>query len=299
MPVRRTYQLNTNGSTKGDGLLLNQPCDVHGKLTGGGYPWMIDVSGTGKLDIGDYTAYKTGSLSLPSHIVGGLEGRTRQVSASDNITADDLSIFCDSTGADRTLTLPAISTVPGKIVFVNAIGTGNFVYITVTGGDTIEGTATIQLDPGNNCILMGDNAAGIWRVLSRSSRAQTVIANSGINTSTTSGSFVDIAAGVNLYFSGKPCLFLYNANVSNVHAGGEIARAEYSFRFDNGGTDYFMGAFLDSDPNTYGMAAGSKVQTPPSAGQHIITARWRRTAGAGTITMDASSQFKLSFIEMN
>lgn len=299
MPIRRTYQINTQGSSKGDGLLLNQSADVHGLRTAGGYPFALDISFDDRAEIGDYPAYKTGSLSLPARIVGGLEGRTRIINANDSATTDDLNILVDTSGGDITLSLPSIATVKGKIYFIKNIG-GNWLYIARNGSDTIDGDTTSQLNQNGNIILFADTTNNIWRVNSRATRGQVIARSISVNPSvtTTSNSFSDVATGTSFYFSGRPCMFFVQGNCADVNGSNEYNQTEFAFRFDNGGSDILLCRHVSNLAVTHDPFSGFRIWTP-AAGSHIVTFRWRRTAGAGTITMDFNDMFDLNCIELN
>ena len=71
---------------------------------------------------------------------GGSFGSVRSVSASTTITTIDYAILANSTAAAVTVTLPAASTVTGRIFFIKRVNAGaNSVAVNPVGGETIDG----------------------------------------------------------------------------------------------------------------------------------------------------------------
>lgn len=301
MPIRRTYQFNTNGSTLGDGLLLNQSADLHGTRTAGGRPWLLDVSFDDRAEIGDIPLWKTGSLSLPARIVGGLEGRTRIISGNDSATIDDMNILIDTTAAQYTLTLPAIATVKGKILFVKCIGTANSALITRTGGDTIDGATTLELLPGATSFYFADTVNNIWRALGRTSKVFQLVRENPVSPTrtTVSGTGAILATSPSLYFSGRPCLLTCQVNARDDKAAPEeFFKITYTARFD-AGTEFILGFINGGNAGTHINGTFSRIITPPAPGVHTVDFLWARSAGTGTMTMDNNDMFQLNCEELN
>ena len=77
---------------------------------------------------------------------GGSFGSVRSVSATTTITTSDYAILADSTAAAITVTLPAASTVTGRIFFIKRVNAGaNNVVIDPSAAETIDGAATHTL----------------------------------------------------------------------------------------------------------------------------------------------------------
>lgn len=71
---------------------------------------------------------------------GGSFGSVRSVSASTTITTSDYAILANSTAAAIAVTLPAASTVTGRIFFVKRVNAGaNAVSVSPVGGESIDG----------------------------------------------------------------------------------------------------------------------------------------------------------------
>lgn len=74
---------------------------------------------------------------------GGSFGSVRSVSASTTITTSDYAILANSTAGAIAVTLPAASTVTGRIFFVKRVNAGaNSVTVDPFGSETIDGAAT-------------------------------------------------------------------------------------------------------------------------------------------------------------
>ena len=77
---------------------------------------------------------------------GGSFGSVRSVSASTTITTSDYAILANSTAGAISVTLPAASTVTGRIFFVKRVNAGaNNVVIDPNAAETIDGAATHTL----------------------------------------------------------------------------------------------------------------------------------------------------------
>ena len=77
---------------------------------------------------------------------GGSFGSVRSVSASTTITTSDYAILANSTAAAIAVTLPAASTVTGRIFFIKRVNAGaNNVVIDPYAAETIDGAATHTL----------------------------------------------------------------------------------------------------------------------------------------------------------
>ena len=71
---------------------------------------------------------------------GGSFGSVRSVSASTTITTSDYAILANSTAGAIAVTLPAASTVTGRIFFVKRVNAGaNSVSVNPVGGEVLDG----------------------------------------------------------------------------------------------------------------------------------------------------------------
>ena len=71
---------------------------------------------------------------------GGSFGSVRSVSATTTITTSDYAILANSTAVAISVTLPAASTVTGRIFFIKRVNAGaNSVAVNPVGGETIDG----------------------------------------------------------------------------------------------------------------------------------------------------------------
>ena len=81
--------------------------------------------------------------------------------ADYTLTGADFTVLIDASNADRTLTLPAVSTSIGRIYVIKRTDQGgDTVTITRAGSDTIDGQATITIDGGDSVTLQsaGNNS---------------------------------------------------------------------------------------------------------------------------------------------
>ena len=116
---------------------------------------------------------------------------------------------------------------------------------------------------------------------------------------TVSNVFADMMTGVNFNFSGRTCLVLIQGNYSDNFGSCEWNKTEFGFRWDNAGTEYLLCYAASNLSATHLPFSGFRVITPPSSGNHILTPRWRRVAGAGIITIDSNDMMDFSYIELN
>ena len=71
---------------------------------------------------------------------GGSFGSVRSVSATTTITTSDYASLANSTAVAISVTLPAASTVTGRIFFIKRVNAGaNSVAVNPVGGETIDG----------------------------------------------------------------------------------------------------------------------------------------------------------------
>lgn len=304
MSIRRTFNFNTQDSTRNDGIYLNQSCDIHGETSSTHQtPFLLDVSFNNRAEIGDYPTYKPSSTSLPTRIVGGIEGRIRIATADTNATIDDCNILVNSTAGIFTVQLPAISTVPGKLLFIKCIGTANSALVTRAGADTIDGAVTLQLEPGASVFYFADSVSNVWRAASRSSKMTQLVRENPVSPTrtTVSGSGTVLATSGNVYFSGRPVLLTCQVNARDDKAAPEeYFKITYTARFDGGGTEYVLGYINGGNAGTHINGMFQRIINPgPAAGIHTVDFLWARSAGTGTMTMDNNDMFQLNCYELN
>lgn len=86
------------------------------------------------------------------------------VSADYTVTASDYTVFCNVTGADRTITLPAAASNGGRIYVVRRVGTGgNECNVTPVQG----GTAVLDSGGAHRSIVVQSDGA-TWYIIAES-----------------------------------------------------------------------------------------------------------------------------------
>ena len=302
MTIRRSFHFNTQGAARKDGVYYNDPCDIHHR-TAAAYapaPYAWDADSTNFMSIGDRPGYKPNSSSLPIDIIGSQRGRFRTVSGTITPDADDFALMGDASGGLVTINLPAISTVPRIIYFISniaAITSTNLVVFTANGTDTIDGAASGAVQAGGGIYLFADTTANQWRAIARRSRIQEVYKNlSGPFASTNSGSYSTLVTSGSLFFRGVPTLFIVSTSARDVNGAAEWWKVDYALRFDSG-ADNGIGVLTNNQQEQHEHTTVSSLLYPP-VGSHTVSLRWKRSAGAGTITMDSNDQIIIHAIEI-
>lgn len=88
------------------------------------------------------------------------------VSSSGAITDDMYIILVDASAGDVTLTLPAASAQPGRVIEIKKIDSStNQVIIDPSGADTIEGESTLELLFYGEAVPIVSDGISEWSVL--------------------------------------------------------------------------------------------------------------------------------------
>jgi hypothetical protein len=84
-----------------------------------------------------------------------------------NFNANDSTcgFFCNTASNSLTITLPSATGRSGRVYFIKKISANNTVTIATTGGNAIDGAASINLVANNACRLVMSNGAN-WFVIS-------------------------------------------------------------------------------------------------------------------------------------
>jgi hypothetical protein len=83
--------------------------------------------------------------------------------ANYTLTSSDDVVLADASGGDFTLTLPTAVGKDGKLFFVKNINALGTVTVATTGGQTIDGDASLAMTFPNAVTLVSDNAN--WYIL--------------------------------------------------------------------------------------------------------------------------------------
>lgn len=116
---------------------------------------------------GSLTITPTGPLTTIASIVATSGRRKKYVSKTADYTAvaSDEVIYVDDSGANRTITLPAVATVDGMILsIVKTTGGANKVIIDGNGSETINGSVTQELLLQYETIQIQATSSG-WNIL--------------------------------------------------------------------------------------------------------------------------------------
>lgn len=79
------------------------------------------------------------------------------------VTANDFTVFCDTTTAIFTVTLPTAASVPGKILIFKRIDTSSHnLTVAAAGGDNIEGAGTAVISGGLASMWLQSNGVNTY-----------------------------------------------------------------------------------------------------------------------------------------
>jgi len=289
--------------------------------------YMLLVSPThaigGALHTADTLAHLKSKLSAPDTLISSDAGEIAAFTEKTPAIAADLLVIEDSADGNKKKKIQ-IGNLPAAAPAAHAIGGALHTADTLahlksklSAPDTLissdageiaaftEKTPAIAADllviedsaDGNKKkkIQIGNLPAGIvsvGNVVCRSTSFSPSI-------TTVSNVFADMMTGVNFNFSGRTCLVLIQGNYSDNFGSCEWNKTEFGFRWDNAGTEYLLCYAASNLSATHLPFSGFRVITPPSSGNHILTPRWRRVAGAGIITIDSNDMMDFSYIELN
>lgn len=303
MAIRRTYQFNTPSSLLKNGILLNNTCDIHGRLIGSGYdsvPYCLDLSQNDRLIAGDRSGLNSDSLSLPFEIAGGLHVNGRIVSSSSvTITADDFAVLLNNSGNAQTVNLPALADTPNKLLFVKILSGDYNVTFDPSGSETIDGESTWICSADTNIQkafwLFGESSTE-WKILNLYPNAFNLLVDYSPSYSTTSGTFSTIATSSSVFFPGRKVMFFIMGRGKS--SASSFLQAEFAVRIDGSGTDFAFAQWTDNYSDTHAgfsgcvMLDGSDI----ARGNHTVDLRGRRVTGTPTFSMDSNDYYQLRCI---
>jgi hypothetical protein len=135
--------------------------------TGGASPMNLNGGAltAGVTNLGATTITGTHTVT-GNQIVQGLS--TAQVTKTTTYTATltDFTIFCDTTTAIFTVTLPTAASAPGKIYAIKRIDvSAHNLTIAAAGGDNIEGAGTAVISGGLASMWLQSNGVNTWWIV--------------------------------------------------------------------------------------------------------------------------------------
>jgi len=108
----------------------------------------LTITSAGNVGIGE------DSPTSKFEINGSLATKVASKNADYTLGLSDFTILIDANNANRTLTLPAVSTTIGRIYVIKRTDqSGDTVTITRAGSDTIDGQATVTINGGDSITL--------------------------------------------------------------------------------------------------------------------------------------------------
>lgn len=107
------------------------------------------------------TASGNGSILIDGALTFEALNRTADFTANDATCV----FFCNSVNNNITITLPDAATRSGRIYIVKKISANNSVTIATTGGDTIDGAASVVMAANNSVRFLMSNGTN-WFVIS-------------------------------------------------------------------------------------------------------------------------------------
>ncbi len=108
-------------------------------------------------------ALTAGTTTLSSTTVTGLSTAQVTKTTTYTATATDFTIFCDTTTAAFTVTLPTAASVPGKIFcFKRTDVSAHNLTIAAAGGDNTEGAGFVTISGGLASMWLQSNGVNTW-----------------------------------------------------------------------------------------------------------------------------------------
>jgi len=301
MGIRRSYHFNTVTAGRLDGIYVNDPCDIHFRQFGvyTPAPYGIDSDASARLQLGDRVGSRPNSASFPIEIQGGFHEHVNSINTTPyNVTVDDLVILVDSTGGNLVLNLPAISTVPNKILNIYKSVRANSVILTPNGGDTIDGFTGTQFswaNPNYAVRLVADSGANVWRRLMQSAQGIYLGHEYSVNPTVTinSGTFQSVRSYSNVALSNRDFAVLMSG--SGWYNNNEFARIEFAL-FVDGVQGPLLSWWNNSSSQNHIQYTGTGLLFN-AVGLHTVEIRARRISGSNNFTMDANDFFNLDLIQ--
>ena len=294
--VRRGYHFNTTSAARKDGIYLNDPCDLHFRQNADypTAPYGIDSDQYNVLGLGDRLLYKPNSGSLPIEIVGGKHYYIVEKNANYTLTIDDTVLRFDTSGGDRTLTLPLTTAFHnGKTIYVNKITSANKLIFSPSGAETISGFTGTQFyieDP--HCIvkLISDKNAGIWRIYIVASRTYNLSNEFPMSSTVTinSGSFQTVRTWSNVMLTDR--YFQFFINGSGWYNNVEFTRVRFALYIDSVIVAPSLCYWHNAETTKHLTFSGQCIART-TCGLHTLEVRARREAGTNAFSMDNSNDF--------
>lgn len=174
MTVRRSFQFNTaNAGIENDGIICSLFTDYHVRGTNyseiayaidrtrpAGFPFDI-------VELGDRNGYKgTSKADLPIMVISGMHSRAERKTANYTVSVNDFVIIADTTAAAFTITMPLVSTMPKKFVYIKNVASNNLA-IALTAPDLLDSMSSMNVTAFQSILLYADNtgAANRWYIM--------------------------------------------------------------------------------------------------------------------------------------
>lgn len=309
MTIRRTFQFNTQDSVRNDGIILNNPCDIHGKMYTDNtiVPYAVDLSGSDDLlYLGDSIGRLTGSSSLPVKNVSGLHYTSKIInSASYTVTPDDLEIFADTSSNNITINLPQLSAITrlnGKLLIIHKTSHLNNLTIDPYGCETINGYQDLPIIANNYGVifLIADQTNTDWKVIKEPEIIKGLLYNYDPSFSTDSTSYVTIDTSTSTFFNGRNTLFIVNGSARQNAGYNAFISMNIALQFDGAGTDYLMGKWCitTTDFHTSFSCAAVIDRSVLTRNTHTVSLRIKKNSGTGPFNMDASDFYQLRMVQV-
>ena len=121
-----------------------------------------------------------------------------------------------------------------------------------------------------------------------------LIRNNAPSVTTTSATYATLASSASVNFNGRPTLFLLS--MSNFIDVAANTNTDYAINIDGGADNFVVNNFIN--PITTHTPISLYIILTPSAGNHVINVRWRRSQGTGIVSMDENDHIHLAAVEL-
>lgn len=155
----------TSTDIGGEAVCLGQVVTSGGSIT--------SVSDTGRVDLGRFDSLRTYSLggdivtvnllTRAISLQGSAQLPLRSVSSDITVGAEDYTLVVNSSAGVRTITLPAASALPGRVLNIKRQG-ANTVNVVADGADTIDGTGTVAISTNQQTVTIQSTGTGWVRL---------------------------------------------------------------------------------------------------------------------------------------
>ena len=295
MPVRQTYQMNAP-SGNGGGLILGEPTDVKGRRLAGGIPWMLDMDVTNRVRLGDTVAGGRSGIAAPVIPYGGFGLAERGVGAgAQAVTIDDCVIHCNGAGANTTLNLFPATGNPGAFLYIHKNYDGFAIIVEPAGAETISGESNHSFTGYRDWMVIQSDGAN-WQIIKYPPRFFDLLRRFDPAGSTSTGAIVTIDTSASHFFWGRPVLFWLSVSMRNVQGANAFHLAAFSLQIDAGANTGICD-WSNDIANNHQATSGSLILTP-TQGNHTISLRFQRIAGAGTSTINNDDFYTLTALQL-